>query len=348
MVKMINTTKIGKIYNTLLQVAILLITYWFIYDQVFYRKNLPGIVRALRDDFTHPDFTWLMVLIFLLMFVNWGVEAVKWRYLMAKIERIGFWKSYQAVLTGVTVSSFTPNRIGEYFGRVFILKTGSRIEGILVTILGSMSQLLITIFMGSAALLAFIPLFLTHYWKYNGYLYYAIVAVVVGFNILILGFYLNVSFLSTLKDKLLRNGLKKMRKFFRIFAFYHNRELIRVLIYSFIRYLVFSFQFYLLLRLFGIRISYPDAMMLISLIYFVMAVIPTIALTELGIRGSVTLYFFGIYFTGMGGITDQNSFGILAASTLLWVINLGLPALLGSLFVFRLKFFRKMGRNGTR
>ncbi|MBN1199219.1 MAG: flippase-like domain-containing protein [Bacteroidales bacterium] len=344
---MINTTKIGKIYNKLLQVVILLITYWFIYDQVFYRKNIPGIVKAFREDFCSQDFTWMMILVILLMFVNWGVEAIKWRYLMAKIERIGFWKSYQAVLTGVTVSSFTPNRIGEYFGRVFILQTGSRVEGILITVIGSMSQLLITILTGSLALLAFIPLFLTHYWNYNGYLYYAIVALVVGFDILILGFYLNVSFLSTLKEKLLRNGLKKIRKFFRIFAFYHNRELIRVLIYSFIRYVIFSFQFFVLLRIFGVQIPYPDAMMLISLIYFVMAVIPTIALTELGIRGSVALYFFGIYFSGMDRLSEQINFGILAASTILWAINLGFPALLGSLFVFRLKFFRKAVKNST-
>ena len=345
MKRMNNRTKIGKTYNKVIQVAILALNYGFIYDQVFYRKNLPHLLEALREDFRSPDFIWLMALVIFLMFINWAIEAVKWRYLMAKIERIGFWKSFQAVLTGVTVSSFTPNRIGEYFGRVFILNTGSRVEGILVTILGSMSQLLITILTGSLALLAFIPLFLTHYWSYNGYLYYAIVAVVVGFNVLILGFYLNVSFLSTLKEKILRNGLKKIRKYFRIFAFYHNRELITVLLYSFLRYMIFSTQFYLLLRIFAVPIPYLDALMLISLVYFVMAVIPTIALTELGIRGSVALYFFGIYFSGLTDATEGINFGILAASTLLWAINLGFPALVGSVFVFRLKFFRKPANN---
>ncbi|NQV02141.1 MAG: flippase-like domain-containing protein [Bacteroidia bacterium] len=342
---MINRTKIGKTYNKVIQVVILVLAYGFIYDQVFYRKNLLQILEVLREDFSNPDFVWLMGLVILLMFINWAVEAVKWKYLMAKIERIGFWKSYQAVLTGVTVSSFTPNRIGEYFGRVFILNTASRIEGILVTILGSMSQLLITIFTGSVALLAFIPTFLTHYWHFNSYLYYALVAVVVGFNILILGFYFNVSLLSTFKEKILRNGLKKIRKFFRIFTFYHNRELIRVLLYSLLRYLIFSFQFFILLRIFAVHIPCLDAMMLVSLIYFVMAVIPTIALTELGIRGSVALYFFGIYFSSMNGSTESINFGILAASTLLWAINLGFPALVGSVFVFRLKFFRKSANN---
>ncbi|MBE0648379.1 MAG: flippase-like domain-containing protein [Bacteroidales bacterium] len=342
---MINKTKVGKTYNKLIQVVILLLAYWFIYDQVFYRKNLPQIWKALMEDFNNDNFAWLLAGVILLMFVNWAIEAVKWRYLMAKIERINFWKSYEAVLTGVTVSSFTPNRIGEYFGRVFILNSGSRVEGILITILGSMSQLLITVFTGSAALLLFIPLYLTKYWDFNGYLYYVLVAIVVSFNALILGFYLNVSFLSTLKEKILRNGLKKIRKFFRIFAFYHNRELITVLLYSLFRYIIFSFQFFILLHIFNVPIPYLDAMMLISLIYFVMAIIPTIALTELGIRGSVALYFFGIYFSGMTGTMDEINFGVLAATTLLWAINLGVPALMGSVFVFRLKFFRKSANN---
>ena len=340
-----NKTKIGKTYNLIIQLAILVLAYWFIYDQVFDKKNLPRILHELREDLSNPDVIWLMCLVVFMMFVNWAIETIKWRYLMAKIERIGFWRSYQAVLTGVTISSFTPNRIGEYFGRVFILNTGSRIEGILITILGSMSQLLITIFTGSLAMLAFIPLFMTHYWSYNSYLFYAIGAVVIGFNALLLGFYLNVSFLSTLKEKILRNGLKRVRKFFRIFAFYHNKELLSVLLYSFLRYMVFSTQFFLLLRIFSIPIPYLDALMLISLIYFVMAVIPTIALTELGIRGSVALYFFGVYFSNQQVMSETMNLGILAASTLLWAINLGIPALVGSVFVFHLKFFRKKVNN---
>ncbi len=340
-----NKTKIGKTYNLIIQLVILVLTYGFIYDQVFDKKNLPLILQELGEDFSNPDVIWLMCLVVFMMFVNWAIETIKWRYLMAKIERIGFWRSYQAVLTGVTISSFTPNRIGEYFGRVFILNTGSRIEGILITVLGSMSQLLITIFTGSLAMLAFIPLFMTHYWSYNSYLLYAIGAVVFGFNALLLGFYLNVSFLSTFKEKILRNGLKRIRKFFRIFAFYHNKELLSVLLYSFLRYLVFSTQFYLLLRIFSIPIPYLDALMLISLIYFVMAVIPTIALTELGIRGSVALYFFGVYFSNQQVMSETINLGILAASTLLWAINLGIPALVGSVFVFHLKFFRKKVNN---
>jgi len=343
----LRSTKVRKTYNLIIQVVILGMTWGFIYDQVFYRKDLVHLLETLTETVSSGRFIPLLILVLLLMPVNWMLEAGKWQYLMQKIERIGFWTSFQAVLTGVTVSSFTPNRIGEYFGRIFILRSASRIEGILVTIVGSMGQLLITILSGSIALLVFIPVSLDGFRGYSPYLYYVVVAAITGLNVLLLGLYLNVSFLSALKEKILTNGLKRLRKFFRIFGFYHSRELLFVLLISLLRYGIFSTQFYLLLKMSGISLPYPDALMLISLTYFVMAIIPTIALTELGIRGSVALYFFGLYYATMGSSYDGMQLGVLSASTLLWAINLGVPALAGTFFVFRLRFFRKNRENGS-
>jgi uncharacterized membrane protein YbhN (UPF0104 family) len=334
-------TKIRKTYNLLIQVTILALTFLFIYQQVFEETDIWRVLQAVRESWSSAGFANMLVLVLILMLVNWGIESVKWKYLIGKIENIGFFKSFYAVLTGVAVSSFTPNRVGEYFGRVFVLDRASRLEGTLITILGSMSQLLVPVITGSAALLIFIPFWPGPQSFINGYLFYIVVAVVVLFNLITIGLFLNVSFLTNLKEKLLKMQLKKLRRFFRVFAFYHSRELLSILGLSFARYLVFATQFYLLLRLFSVDVPYPEALMLISLVYFVMAVIPTVFITELGIRGSVSLYFFGIYFSGSGITPETINFGVFAASTLLWVINVGLPALIGSLFVFRLKFFRR-------
>jgi hypothetical protein len=40
-------------------------------------------------------------------------------------------------------------------------------------------------------------------------------------------------------------------------------------------------------------------------------------------------------------MTDSIMIGILSAATLLWIINLAIPAVIGTFFVFRLNFFRK-------
>ncbi len=336
-----NLPKLRKIENLLIQVLIFIATYIFIYKQVFQKSNLPGLLRTLEDDLVTTGFLSQMLVILLLMMGNWCLEAYKWKYLIGKIESIGFFKALQAVLTGVSISSFTPNRVGEFFGRVFILRKASHIEGILITIVGSISQLLVTVFAGSVSLLVFIPHYLPDSSYSHGYLYYGIAAVVVMLDFLLLGMFFNLSFLSAFKERILEERLQKIRRFFRVFAFYSNRELATVLLLSMTRYLVFSTQFYLLLRLFGVRLPYFDAMILISLVYFMMAIIPTIAFTELGIRGSVALYFFGLYFGHFQMTNGVVNLGVFAASTLLWMINLGLPALIGSVFVFRLQFFRK-------
>lgn len=336
-----NPAKLRKIENLSIQVLILIITYLFLYNQVFKKTDIPGIIKNLSEDFNKPDFNSQVILLALMMIINWSVEALKWKLLIGKIEKVSFFKSLQGVLTGISVSSFTPNRIGEFFGRAFILKQASHVEGILITVLGSMSQLLVTLLTGSLALVIFLPWCLPEAVFSHGYLYFTILALILFLDILLLGLFFNVAFLSTLKEKILRNGLKKIRRFFRVFAFYRNIELLLVMLLSLLRYFIFSTQFYILLRLFDVPVPYLDALVLISLTYFIMAVIPTIALTELGIRGSVAIYVFGLYLAQVYPDTTIFKLGVFSASTFLWVINLGIPAVVGTFFVFRLQFFRK-------
>jgi hypothetical protein len=49
----------------------------------------------------------------------------------------------------------------------------------------------------------------------------------------------------------------------------------------------------------------------------------------------------GTLFNHTSGMSDSILIGILSAATLLWIINLVIPAVIGTFFVFRLKFFRK-------
>ena len=82
---------------------------------------------------------------------------------------------------------------------------------------------------------------------------------------------------------------------------------------------------------------YFKAFELISMTYFVMTAIPTIALIDLGIRGSVAIYFIGQMVLEANGLHT----GILLASMAVWMVNLAFPALIGLLFINRLKLMRK-------
>ena len=107
----------------------------------------------------------------------------------------------------------------------------------------------------------------------------------------------------------------------------------KVLFLSMLRYSVYSFQFFLLIRFVNIDISLFQSLTMSALSFLSMSIIPTIALTEIGVRGSVAIYFFGFL--------SDNAIGIMTASFALWIINLVVPAIFGVFFVYQLKFFRK-------
>ncbi|NTW33000.1 MAG: hypothetical protein HGB12_10290 [Bacteroidetes bacterium] len=137
-----------------------------------------------------------------------------------------------------------------------------------------------------------------------------------------------------------KGRLRRISLYGRVFSFYTFKDLLITLLFSSSRYLIFIIQFYLLLNLFNAKIPFGQSFIMVSVIYFVMATIPTITLTEIGVRGSVALYFIGMYFEkhNPSALPD---IGIITASSVLWLVNLAIPALLGTFFVFKLKFFRK-------
>jgi len=63
----------------------------------------------------------VMSLVFVLMLINWLLEALKWQYLTRNLEQITFWKAIECVFCGLTWAIFTPNRLSEYGGRVMFL-----------------------------------------------------------------------------------------------------------------------------------------------------------------------------------------------------------------------------------
>lgn len=333
-----NKTKIYKFYGFIIKTAIIVAAFWFIYRRLFVKDNLDDALCSFQEKFKDPYFIKIILIVSLLMVINWGLETFKWKYLIQKIENVAYLKALVAVLSGVTVSIFTPNRIGEYAGRVFILDKADRWEGVLITMLGSFSQLLITIIAGSIGFIFFAKEYIDFSLNPEYFLYALSLIIAILILILIMLFY-NISLLTNLINKL-PGKLKKIRHYGSIFSYYSTRELTIVLFLSLTRYLVFMIQFFLLLNLFNSVIPFGEAIMMISMIYLVMAAIPTIALTELGIRSSVALYFIGLYFESHNPAA-QNNLGIFTASSLLWLINLAIPSLLGAILIFKLKFFRK-------
>ena len=83
---------------------------------------------------------------------NWGLETKKWQILIKDLEQISFLKAYKAVFSGQAFALNTVNNLGEYVGRILFLREGNRLKAISLTMVGSLSQVLMTFIMGFIAL----------------------------------------------------------------------------------------------------------------------------------------------------------------------------------------------------
>ena len=96
----------------------------------------------------------------ILLFFNWGIEAFKWKYLIQDSEKISFLTAFKLTITGITIGTVTPNRIGEIPGRALLINKKEKSKELVVkTSLGAYSQLIVTILFGSFATLFTLSVF---------------------------------------------------------------------------------------------------------------------------------------------------------------------------------------------
>jgi hypothetical protein len=283
---------------------------------------------------------YIPALLLLLMIINWGIESAKWKLLISQSEAVSLGKAYFAVLGGLAVSVFTPNRVGEFLGRIFILQKTDPLKAILLTIVGSFSQLLVTTVLGTIAYVIFAPRYLTPLlfestWLVNGFS-----LTLLTLSLVMIFIFFNIPVLHRISILLPAKYTGRIKSSIDVIAGCEKPLLLKTVLLSALRYLVFSTQFYLAIKLMGLNFTVFQCMMVIPVIYLVLAAIPTVALTELGVRGSVAVFLFGLVY-GANGLDDGTTLAVVSASTLIWIINIAVPSLAGVLVVFRLNFFRR-------
>lgn len=312
-----------------IKLVIACVALWFIYREIQLKDQNTDLSDGIGFLLQKEQLLTFACLVGL-MFLNWLLEALKWRLLVSYIEKISLWKSLKAIFSGITIAIFTPNRVGEYGGRIFHLQKADRLDAALLTIVGSYAQLVVTLVTGILATMFFLP-------DYVGLgpitpMQYNLIAILmVGLCVILVVLFLNTRLLTTIIKWL--PIPKKYGHYAEVFQYHSSITLAKVFLASLGRYFIFTLQFYMLLQIFKVEVNYLQAMMMISMTYFVMTAVPTIAITELGVRGSVSVYFLGMI--------SENISGIFMSSSMLWLINLAMPALLGVVFIFQLRFFRK-------
>ncbi|MET1057204.1 MAG: hypothetical protein ABWY16_17965 [Pedobacter sp.] len=322
-------SKYKGIFSNVLKVAIVAFTFWFIYHKLSANTNLKEFKNILSG-IPAPEIAAVLSLVVLLMFLNWGLEAVKWKRLLRQIESISLWRSIESVFCGLTWAVFTPNRIGEYGGRVFFLSPKRRIIGVVAMAVGNIGQMVLTNIFGAIAVCLFIYRFVDLDYRLN----YALVALSVMFCIFFLIFFFNIRWLNGLL--LSMRFTRKYKKFYSILGRYHKKELLHILSLCLARYVVFSTQYFIMFYWLIPDIHYLDILMMVCILFFVQSTLPSLDLFDIGVRSVTASYFFSF-------VTSQDV-AVIACTASIWLINIIIPAILGSYFVFKLNFFGSLNR----
>jgi hypothetical protein len=102
---------------------------------------------------------------------------------------------------------------------------------------------------------------------------------------------------------------------------------------SFVRYIVFVIQYSLVFPVFNVSLGFSQVWGGMGVVFLIMAVVPTFTfLTELGLRWGASIQVLELF--------TSNTIGIFAASFTIWLINLVIPALIGSLLIVSIKLFK--------
>ena len=256
-----------------------------------------------------------------LMPLNWLLETHKWQILTSHLQHLNVGTSLKSVLAGLAVSMLTPNRVGDFAGRIAWLKPENRTAGTMSAFMGSCAQMIAIALLGTLAfcfqpvLPDFLGLFARNFTTT------AVVLVVLAMTVCGIYFFIGVA-----AARFRFGRWPWLERFVQAAGQHTKQQLFTALVLSICRTVVFIFQLYLMLKSMGVDLSAADAFRSIALMYCFVSVVPTFALAEWGVRGSMALLFIA----PLGGLPTQ----IVAATVILWLINVASPAAIGAvLFV---------------
>ncbi|RAJ18158.1 lysylphosphatidylglycerol synthase domain-containing protein [Olleya aquimaris] len=305
--------KTKQFFFVLIKLSIVVGAFYFIYQKLLKNDSLDfnRFLSFLSENelFLAKNIIFLLILTIL----NWFFEIIKWRFLVSKIKRLSVLEATEQSLGALTASLFTPNRIGEYGAKAIYYSKPHRKRILLLNLISNMMQMSITVILGVIG-----AVFLFQNYKIELDYFRLSRGLIVVFIIA------SLTFFGVKQNKYSIKGfpIEKIRDFvFNLGASY----LIFGLFLSLVRYAIFSFQFYVILSLLGVDLGYFDAMIIITSMYLLASIIPTISIFDVVIKGSVAIYLFDL-----AGVAELP---VLSCVLLMWLLNFAIPSIFGSYYV---------------
>ncbi len=304
----------GKIVNAIKLVVSIVLIAILVYQLMRFDKFSPEEITLRKPS--------LLFIAFLLMPLNWLLEGMKWRLMLKRLgAKIPFVKLVFSLLTGVSSSLITPNRSGNFIGRMIWLPKRLRIEASVLTIYGNIAQWIAAMIFGTIGFLFYrnletstIPEIPVWTW-----------VLFLSITILTIIFYLIPKVVPRFASRFFWK--KQLEHSAEVLERNHSMKW-QLLGYSILRHVVFSSQYVLILSAFTIPVN-ANMLFAVWTIYFLMTLMPSVAFGKLLVRENVAVLV-------LSGLI-ANSAVILSCSLVLWFINLSLPAILGGLIWLKWK-----------
>jgi hypothetical protein len=256
---------------------------------------------------------WVILFLLAMTGLNWFIEVLKWQRLATLIQLTTFGQALKQSLSSLTVSLITPNRIGEYGAKALYFKRKDRSRVILFNFIGNFSQMTTTVLFGMLGLWLVYESLPEMNLKELNWLNITLFVSTIGIGLVILG-------------KMWRGFYSKLISDLKSVP---QETHMHVFALSLLKYMFFSHQFYFLLILFGVDLGYLECMSLLSVSYLISSLIPGFVIFDWLVKGSVAVAVFGRF--GVDEIL------VLSITSVMWLLNFGLPSLIGTLYVMTFK-----------
>jgi len=307
--------KTKQFFFVLIKLSIVVGAFYFIYQKLLYNDtlNFSHFIHFLNQNklFSLKN----IVILSFLSGLNWFIEIIKWRFLVSKLKVLSVFEASEQSLGALTASLLTPNRIGEYGAKAIYYPKAHRKRILLINLISNMMQMGITVILGVIG-------FILYHNTYDTTIDF--IKISRGLLIVITIIMITLFVLKQSKYKIKGFSIQKITNYIKTLGLPY---ITIGLVLSLLRYIIFSFQFYYILILLGIEISYPNAMVIITTLYLLASIIPTISIFDVVIKGSVAIYLFGF--------ANIAELPVLSCALIMWCLNFALPSLIGSYFVLR-------------
>ena len=312
----ITSHKANQILSLVLKILVVIAAGYFIWYKIARdeQMNFERFVQILQENEVFSLLNIVILLIFTI--INWYFEILKWQTLSSQVRENSYPRAAKEALSSFTAAIFTPSRIGEYGAKCLYYRRSAWRKIIFLNFLGNMAQLFATYFFGVAGLLFLIT-------TLDLPLPFINIAVVVG---LLLSPFVMYYIMKRFRIRIKGYSIQRLEE-----SFHKVTEEIRwkTIIYASARFLVFTHQFYFLLLVFGVEISYPLLIAAVFSTYILASIIPTMIIFDALIKGGFAVWIFGLL--------QIPEIVVLSIVLTVWILNFGLPGLAGSYFVLRYK-----------